>query len=367
MEKRALSIVMLIAIAVAARAQVVGRLEYVDGLVEIVRNGELARSVGIGYPIENLDCVRTGDAGAATVSFDRSSGLVGSIDIGPGTTAVIRRDLVSGVTSNEVRLMAGEIGLKVSRLSGNAASFRVKTPTAVLGVRGTEFVVATFNGSSLAACGKGEVLCSPWSFASPMPGISADGVTVVPGRMAELLESGSVKTADFPKGDFESNWKDVKGRWKAFQVDLITADPVAFLDRVAGQWADSSDKALEGAETLRDNKVLKRWFAAAKAGSGIGSRADWVKERQSVMKDLIEMKGEMTVAMIHWYRVRELVPLIPESAMGKKLSNGQTVKAFVARFTRDSGDFDAALALFDAAEKQYMLRNDGLTPFGTFN
>ncbi len=367
MKKATLSIVMLVVAALAARAQVVGRVEYVEGLVEVVRNGEKARPVGTGFPIENLDCVRTGDAGSATISFDRSSGLVGSIDIGPGATAVIRRDLVSGVTSNEVRLMAGEIGLKVSRLSGNAASFRVRTPSAVLGVRGTEFVVATFNGSSLAACAKGEVLCSPWSFTSPAAGSAADAVSVIPGRMAELLDSGSVKTADFPKGDFVANWKDVRGRWKAFQVDLITADPVTFLNRIAVQWENSSEKALQEAETLRDNKVLKKWFAAAKEGSGVGSRADWVKERQSVMKDLIALKPEMTLAMIHWYRIRELVPLIPDSAMGKKMANGQTVKAFVARFGRVSADFDAALALFDAAEKQYMLRNDGLSPFGTFN
>ncbi len=367
MKKETLSIVMFVIAACAAGAQVVGRVEYVEGFVEVVRNGERARSVDAGFPIENLDCVRTGDAGSATVSFDRSSGLVGSIVIGPGASAVIRRDLVSGVTSNEVRLMAGEIGLKVSRLSGNAASFRVRTPSAVLGVRGTEFVVATFNGSSLAACGKGEVLCSPWSFASPAAASSADAVSVVPGRMAELLESGSVKTADFPKGDFDANWKDVKGRWRAFQVDLITADPVTFINRIASQWENSSGKALEEAETLRGNKVLKKWFASAKAGSGIGSRAEWVKERQSVMKDLIALKPEMTLATIHWYRLRELVPLVPEAAMGKKLSNGQTVKAFIARFTRVSAEFDSALALFDAAEKQYMLRNDGLSPFGTFN
>lgn len=367
MKKQALSILLVFCVAVTVGAQVVGRVEYVEGLVEVVRNGERAQSVAAGFPVENLDCVRTGDAGTATISFDRSSGLIGSIEIGSGATAVIRRDLVSGVTSNEVRLMAGEIGLKVSRLSGNAASFRVRTPSAVLGVRGTEFVVATFNGSSLAACSKGEVLCSPWSFTSPADGSSADGVTVVPGRMAELLDSGSVKAADFPKGDFAANWKDVRGRWKAFQVDLITADPVTFLNRISSQWERSSDAALQEADELRSNKVLKRWFAAAKSGAGIGSRADWVKDRQSVMKDLIALKPEMTVAMIHWYRVRELVPLIPESAMGKKLANGQTVKAFIARFTRVSEEFADALALFDAAEKQYMLRNDGLSPFGTFN
>ena len=52
--------------------------------------------------------------------------------------------------------------------------------------------------------------------------------------------------------------------------------------------------------------------------------------------------------------------------MGKKLSNGKTVREFIAAYRRDSQKVTLAIALFAAAEKQYMLRNDGISPFSDF-
>lgn len=367
MKIKMLTIVALLFAALAAvSAQVVGVIDYVEGKPEILRNGEFLRTFDAGFPVENLDQVRTQSDDRVVISFSKASGLGGSIDIAPDSTAIIRQDLVSGKIANEAQILGGSVNLKVKRLAGDKSSFRVRTPTAVLGVRGTEFVVMSFNGAALVACSEGEVFCSSWSELTMSAGKADGGVSSVPGNLVEVLESGSLKTGAFPAGDFDANWKDISARWKNFQVELFTADPVSFMNAFVSNWDESSEKVASGAVLLRSNTVLKGWLAAAKAGKSPGTRAQWVKERPEVMKDLIAIRPNMVLAMMTWYRLQELIPYVAKKDLDRTLANGQTVRAFINRFKRDSRDVSSAFALFNAAEKQYMIRNDGLSPFMEF-
>ncbi len=348
-----------------ARAQVLGKVDYVEGLVTITRNGETIRRVAIGTPIENLDTVKTSSDGLVSIAFDKASGLTGAIEIVPDSTALIRQDIVDGSPKNEAQLMAGSVNLKVKRLAGMKSAIQVKTGTAVLGVRGTEFRVATFNGSAIVACKEGEVACAAWS-AMTETVVSGSTASSVPGTMVEILESGAVNSGAFPEGNFEDTWKLMREKWKTYNVDLFAANPVAFMDQFVGNW-NAHQKAVETrTATLRANPTLKKWLADAKAGKVSGNLADWAREKPQVMKDLVSIKPDMTVAMISYYRLNELVPLVPKAAMGRKLATGETVGAFIARFGRESAAMAEAVALFTAAEKQYMLRNDGLSPFLDF-
>jgi len=353
------------ALSGAVSAQVLGKIDYMEGSVDITRNGDHLRKVDIGTPIENLDLVKTSANGLVSIAFEKESGLTGSLQIVQGSTAMIRQDRISGSPSNEVQLMAGSVNLKVKRLAGMKSAVQVKTPSSVLGVRGTEFVVASFNGSAIVACKEGEVFCAAYSEMTQTRSFDS-GVSSVPGTMVEILESGSLNTGSFPSGNFEENWKAMSDKWKTYNVSLFTANPVNFMDQFVPNWTTYSSKVIAGAETLRANPVLRKWLEDGKAGRSIGSMGDWVQEKPSVMKDLIAIRPNMTVAMISWYRLQELIPLVPQSAMNRKLSNGQTVKAFIAQFNRTSASISSAVALFDAAEKQYMLRNDGMSPFSDF-
>ncbi len=366
MKKRmALGIVCGIVCALGLQAQVLGKVDYIEGSAEITRNGEKLRAIAIGTPIENLDLVKTSANGLVSIAFEKDSGLTGSIQIVPNSTALIRQDLVSGSPSNEAQLMAGSVNLKVKRLAGMKSAIQVKTPTAVLGVRGTEFSVATFNGSVITACKEGEVSCASYSAISET--LSTDGgASAVPGTMVEILESGAVNTGSFPEGNFEDNWKAMRDKWQTYNVDLFAADPVNFMNQFIVNWNDHSAKVESLSATLRANPNLKKWLADAKAGKVSGNLADWAREKPSVMKDLLAVRPDMTVAMISWYRLQELIPLVPQSAMNRTLATGETVKAFIARFNRGSASMASSVALFSAAEKQYMLRNDGLSPFLDF-
>ncbi len=349
-----------------ASAQVLGKIDYMEGKVTITRNGLALKSVDIGTPIENLDMVKTTTDGQVSILFSKASGLTGTLQIVPGTTAVIRQDQLTSGRSNEVRLMTGAVNLKVKRLVGMKSAIQVKTPTSVLGVRGTEFNVASFNGSVIVACKEGEVACASWSEVSGSNQIRKKGSSAVPGTMVEVMESGDVKSGKFPGGNYEANWKNVQKKWKSFNVGIVAGDPISWMNQFVGAWDTYSGKVIEGNAKLRANKVLAAWLDSAGSETPSGSFANWVKERPMVMKDLIDIRPNIVLGMINWYRLQEVISCLSDADMSKTLSNGQTVGAFIKGFRATEQDFSAAVALFTAAEKQYMLRNDGVSPFSDF-
>ena len=339
-------------------SQTIGKIDYCEGRVQVVRNGRQIGRVAIGFPIENLDHVTTGRDSLATISFLPDSGITGTLDISTESSAIIRRDSLVAGPSNDVYLLGGSVSLKVKRLSGNNSSMRVRTASSVLGVRGTEFSAATLSGNTLVACREGDVFCSPHS--------STKGVSAVPGTMVEILDSGELSTGAFPSGDFYEEWESISNRWKTFHVELITADPVSFIDRFVSSWERSLQQVLGEAAVLRKNETASQWLKTARREGDIGSMQTWVVERPKVMKDLLSMRPHLVLATIPWIRLQELISLVPKEAMNQKLSNGQTVQAFIKRFSRESQEFSGAMNLFYALEKQYMRRNDGLSPFMDF-
>ncbi len=367
MKKTVLLSALALFLSAALFGQTLGRVEYLEGKAELTRNGEVLRGFDIGTEIENLDIVKTDGDSSVTIAFTRGSGLTGTLQIVPSTTAVIRQDQINAKPSNDIKLLTGSIKMKVERIAGMNSSVQVRTPSSVLGVRGTEFVVATFNGATLVGCSSHSVWCSPYDEVSGTGSVSSSkGSLAEPGTMVSVLENGSFAPIAYDKARFDENWKSVSAKWRTFNEELVSANPVAFIDQFVGNWDRYSADVLAADRKLRSNRTLLSWLDAAAKGKSIGTFQNWVKERPSVVQDLIAMRQPMIPTIITVYRLQELIPLVSEADMGKKLSNGKTVREFIAAYRRDSQKVTLAIALFAAAEKQYMLRNDGISPFSDF-
>lgn len=352
---------------VTASAQVVGTIDYLEGVVDITRNGESVKNVDIGTKIENLDFVKTSKDGQVSITFAKTSGLSGTMTIVPGSSALIRQDQISGSGASEIQLMAGSVNLKVKRLVKGDSSVQVRTPTAVLGVRGTEFVISTFNGTAIVACSEGEVFCASSSeMTVSRMSLSSKGSSSVPGTMVEILDSGKINTGAFPAGDFAKNWEEIESKWKSFNVGIVAENPVSFLNQFVPTWNQYSTKVMAHFNVLNSNTTLKQWLKDAAAGKTAGSYATWAKEKPLVVKDLISMRGDMMLATISLFRIQEILENIPSAAMNAKLSDGKTVKSFLELYNRQVKPVFSAISLFNAAEKLYMERNDGVSPFSEF-
>jgi len=120
----------------------VGQIKVSKGTVHIERAGQrLPAPVGAG--IREADVVVTGPDGSVGMTFLDASLL----SVGPNTALAIDRfafDSTSHQGTFETSLSRGTLSAvsgKIAKQSPDA--MRVRTPVAILGVRGTEFVVRT--------------------------------------------------------------------------------------------------------------------------------------------------------------------------------------------------------------------------------
>jgi hypothetical protein len=127
-------------IAGAAWADV-GQIKVAKGRVIVERKGqELAAQVGM--PLETADVVKTGPDGAVGITM-RDNSLLSA---GPNSIVSLERFEFDATTSEgrlDAHLRRGTLAVVSGRIAKKSPqAMTVRTPSAVLGVRGTEFVVS---------------------------------------------------------------------------------------------------------------------------------------------------------------------------------------------------------------------------------
>jgi hypothetical protein len=135
-------IVILAAAAFAAPsyASDVGQIKNLRGTVHVERDGQrLAAAPGMG--VKQSDVLVTGADGSVGVTFLDNSLL----SIGPGSALAIDRYSFDTTTHDgqfDASLKRGTLAVVSGRMvKRSPESMRVHTPSAIMGVRGTEFVV----------------------------------------------------------------------------------------------------------------------------------------------------------------------------------------------------------------------------------
>jgi hypothetical protein len=126
-------------------AQDVGRVKTVKGTVYIERAGQREVAL-VGTGVRQADTLVTGPDGAVGVTLSDDTLL----SAGPNSILVIERFVYDGNRpgSIEAALTKGTLAVVSGRIAKQAPdAMRVKTPSAILGVRGTEFVVRASDGS----------------------------------------------------------------------------------------------------------------------------------------------------------------------------------------------------------------------------
>jgi hypothetical protein len=125
-----------------AQAQEAGHVKLTRGLVEIERAGQKALAA-IGAAVQAGDVVTTGADGSVGITFLDNSLL----SAGPNSVLAIDRFAFDSTThqgSFESSLRKGTLAVVSGKLAKQSPeAMKVKTPAAVLGVRGTEFLVRT--------------------------------------------------------------------------------------------------------------------------------------------------------------------------------------------------------------------------------
>ena len=124
-----------------AEAQRVGTVKSVRGDVKLQSGEAPARTAGAGDAVAGIDRIRTGpDSGASVVMRDGTAIVVGpssQMDMKEFRFDATTQDgsLLVSLLRGSLRMITGAIG------KTHPEAIRVETPTAVIGIRGTDFIV----------------------------------------------------------------------------------------------------------------------------------------------------------------------------------------------------------------------------------
>ena len=133
------AVALLVTAAVAA-ADDVGRVKVVKGGVSIERAGRSLPAT-VGMKIQEGDVIVTGRDGAAGVTFNDDSLL----SVGPDSVLAVDRfafDTTTHAGRFDTSLRRGTLSVVSGQLAKQSPdAMKVRTPSTILGVRGTEFVV----------------------------------------------------------------------------------------------------------------------------------------------------------------------------------------------------------------------------------
>jgi hypothetical protein len=124
----------------AAATNDIGRIKVASGIANIIRGGQTIVAKP-GFALQKGDILRTGKNGRIGATFYDNSRFAA----GPNSSVTINEFLfddttydgkfVTQVDRGSLAIISGQIAKK------NKDAMRVRTPTAILGVRGTRFVV----------------------------------------------------------------------------------------------------------------------------------------------------------------------------------------------------------------------------------
>lgn len=130
----------LLAFSSAGFAGDAGEIKTASGTVHVERAGKKL-PVRIGMPVQQSDTVVTGADGAAGIVFTDNSRL----SIGPNTVLGIDKyafDTTTHAGQFDASLKKGTLAVISGKMvKQTPESMRVRTPSSIMGVRGTEFVV----------------------------------------------------------------------------------------------------------------------------------------------------------------------------------------------------------------------------------
>lgn len=177
MKKQLLGISAVVALsllsAVAVAEPMYGVMMVVKGSVKVQNASKQSTDAKVGSKVAEGDTIITGaDSRAKVVMSDRNV-----INVNPDTQVTIAKyenDAASGKKNVEMNLLQGKVRNNVEQTyDGEKNKFLIKTPTAVAGVRGTQFLagfnpatrmtsIVTFKGAvSLASMGPGGTVGAP--------------------------------------------------------------------------------------------------------------------------------------------------------------------------------------------------------------
>lgn len=260
--------------AEAKDAKKIGKILDVTGSAEVKKGGEKKFKAVKNMAVTEGDVLLTGEEGRVELELDSDK----LVYVGPDTKLIIN-ELVKSAKAMEgktsLSLQKGSVLIKVKKKLTQDSRFEIKTPTTVMGVMGTEFIVGYAQAQTYVGVLEGRVAVSR---AAASAEATAD-VTLLPGE--QLLRAadgtGTVEALDWedvPLFALEQHYADLKlaGETPSDVLDLINR---TIERRSEEEIRERQGRAATPASVIRfENEVGPGLPGHSGGGSGGGSGQD---------------------------------------------------------------------------------------------
>lgn len=334
---------------------IVGQIEDFEGSVSIIRSGKEV-DVDYGESLLSRDLVKTGNDGYLVVGLDRSVGMSGTLVIRPKTTCALSTVVENGHPATEADTFAGTVAVKVKKIAGDPR-FRVRSGAAVMGVRGTEFLVTSSpNNAILVSCSEGRVECQSDYNGKP------DVVDAVPGQVVEKRDGERFKRIPVAVSSVAA----FHDRWGSGEVEAFKASPVQVLDQYAASYERHKAAYIKAAEALLALPAVDAWIQEDLQGVVPYERdVSVMKQKSAIVPKLMSVRSVLFFFEPAYYRLDQVREYVRPQFLSHKLSTGKTVKAFYQELARDLPGFEVLTSRYRQVLYLYALRNGGKDPFAT--
>ncbi len=319
----------------AATAQrKIGELVFTEGSVSIHRAGASPERGDIGSVVRQFDVLITGPKSRAEIDLGSGSAGGASIKLAENTAFYFDTKELSGEQRKTVvQMLSGAVAIKVDKLANG--SFSIATEQAVLGVRGTVFIVDSVpDGSLLVTCETGAVE------------VTADGVTrtAKPGGVVELPEAGELRLLAVEPGDLGS----YRGDWRTDAYKRFASQALSYTSAYAAA-IDAGKPAFDAAyaKLKSQTPALDAWRAARAAGKE-PRFTDWISEKKAVSAVLFDCLKAAFALERPYYRLLELKALHASGTGVGVLKDGRQSAEFFRNL--ESGNAGLVLGLAKVRE-----------------
>ena len=326
-----------------------GSVTYLDGDVTMVRDGAEMNGLAIGADIQSFDLVRTGSDGLAELDVSSSQSPRMTIKVSADTQFSVEIAALGGKQQTTLGIIGGSISLKASQLAGTQA-LSVKTDTASMGVRGTQFdVTAPPTGDVLVTCDEGDVAVTDDQGRElhAIPG------TVVEKRPAEAYRTIPVAASGLAK---------FRGQWASERAQAMEKNALRLIQANARLYNTLVVELNAGQAQLAGSQAILNKWADEDKRARIGQRAEIVKERLQIGRVLARLRRiQFQLERVHFRLLR--LKTYNDKGIGRgTLDGGESTTQFFDRFSNDRKEVERKMALTRSVSKMYVKRSDGALP-----
>jgi len=324
--------VMFLVSAAAFAIEPVGRIVYLEGVVDLQRDGDILElwDSDIGLEIYNYDLIETGYDGFVEIELtgQRSRGTKVKVDTETAFYFDVAR--ISGDSKTNIMMMSGALSFKVQKLTGNE-ELNVKTESTVMGVRGTDFKVQRApEGSVLVTCVEGRVACEDDRKMERY---------AMPGSIVEKKSGSSLSRVDIDVGD-----ENLYGTyWGGKREEIFRAGAETFVKGYAVQYVNYLPRFIEAFENLSSvGDLLETYGREDSVSAGFSSRMITVKAETT--DELIMMRSILPLFEHAFYAV-QVLEKYHQSGIGRtRINSGLSSDEFFADFGMKKNDIKNKLA-----------------------